>query len=124
MFPFRFTVSRGLLTARTGPGCKQGLVALPVRAYSPDGTGAAVQLMRELLLQKLRCRAPAVRAVSTDWYRYPSVLTVSPLLETGEEGPEQKRTEQNAVQETKRTKRKNDVYPEASNRASVARFSG
>ena len=58
-------------------------------------------------------RAPAVRAVSTDRYRYQSVLTASLLLEAGEEGSEQRRTEQNALQETMKTKPKNDYYPEA-----------
>ena len=48
------------------------------------GSGVAVQLIKESS-QKLQCRTPTVRAVSTDWYRYPSVLTANPLFEKGRE---------------------------------------
>ena len=82
-----------LLTAWTGPGCKQKL--------APDIRHPQVSLGKK----------------SKNWYRHPSVLTANPLLEkgtgrttTGED------VSQDAVQENQKAKQKNDVYPEARNR--------
>ena len=63
-----------MLTAWTGPSCKQEVIPVSVRASIPDSTGAAKQLTRELL-RKLLCGARAVRNVSTDWYRHRFLLT-------------------------------------------------